>query len=150
MANATATLTLCAMEQEEYAVAIDLARCHLKLFEGGAGAEASAGHDHSHSHGHAHAGAGEGGGGGEVKVRSSLLAMWVLRGRAFAALGETLSSPVLTVVCWGYCAGILVLCGIQRRGVLMYVHDWESVPSGLPISGPISTLAFATLYSTSI
>ena len=87
MANTTSTLALCAVEVDECAVAVDMARCHVKLFEDEV-AVAGKAHDHHHSHGHEHSNA-------ESKpttpkLRSSVLAMWVCRGRAFAALGNSL------------------------------------------------------------
>jgi hypothetical protein len=88
MANATSTLALCAMETEEFAVAIDMARCHLKLFEEEEAEAVAAGHGHDHSHTHGHEEGAAAGSGAPPKPRSSLLAMWLLRGRAFAALGE--------------------------------------------------------------
>ena len=81
MANATSSLTVCATELQEYAVAADMARCHLKLFETTNSVDKDHAHDHDHSKGT-----------NKVKKkensRASLIAMWVLRGRAFAALGE--------------------------------------------------------------
>lgn len=92
MANATSTLTLCAAATGEHAVAVDMARCHLKMFEGEGGGSSS-GHDHSHSHDQSHSHDHSHSGKGQGKVpdrdaRPSLVAMWLLRGQCFAALGE--------------------------------------------------------------
>jgi hypothetical protein len=92
MANATSTLALCATEVGEHAVAIDMARCHLKLFEGQGevetGGGGGGGHGHSHDHSHGHGEESKRAEGAAAGTRGSLLAMWVLRGRGFAALGE--------------------------------------------------------------
>ena len=90
MAHVTSTLALCALEVGESALCVDMSRCHVKLFEGereaataaGAGGSQGGAHSHDHSHGHEHESR------PKQKQRASVLAMWVLRGRAFAALGE--------------------------------------------------------------
>lgn len=94
MANVTASITLCATEVKEYSVAVDLSRCHLKLFGSTAtGDDDSAtgthhGHDHSHNHSHGHPFPAMPKPKAIATVNLSTLAMWLLRGRAFAGLGS--------------------------------------------------------------
>lgn len=107
MAHVTSTLALCALEVDESAVCIDMSRCHVKLFEreketatAGAGAGAGPGqgshhnhdHSHGHSHGHEHNSGSRSSSESGPKQRASVLAMWVLRGRAFAALGKYIAA----------------------------------------------------------
>ncbi len=73
MANTTASLALCALALGDFAAAADFSRCHLKLF----GKTSNTTQNPSTQ-----------GKKKESDSPSSLVAMWVIRGRAMIALGE--------------------------------------------------------------
>lgn len=83
MANTTATLALCALSMGEYAAAADFSRCHLKLFGNSTKQETPKQDSFLDPSLMVQVKKKE----KEASVQSSIVAMWVIRGRAMIGLG---------------------------------------------------------------
>lgn len=83
MANTTATLALCALSMGDYSAAADFSRCHLKLFGNPKSQQNNQRESFLDPNLMVQVKKKE----KETSVQSSVVAMWVIRGRAMIGLG---------------------------------------------------------------
>jgi hypothetical protein len=150
MANTTATLALCALSMTDYAAAADFSRCHLKLFgnefnkqesqPGSSSGTASATDPNQMT---------------SVKKKSkdaaakaSIVAMWVIRGRAMIGLG----CPYLASLHFSQVKSLrssfpkieIILASLQDAQVLTAQHTSSIGLMSLQV--PLSPLCLLALY----